>query len=175
MRKNRLILVALAVSATVLFAKTMVDYDHAVNFANYHTYSWVAVNVQEPLWRDRVSAAVEGQLSAKGWRKVESGADASVLAVGATHTEQTFETWYGGGFGGGWFHRGWWGGPGYVATEVERTPVGTLHIDIFDTKTKKVIWHASSSDTLSGKPEKNEKKMNKDVVEMFKKFPPAGK
>jgi len=173
MRKNQALLFAMALSATCLFAKTMVDYDHSANFAKYHTWSWVGVNVQEPLWKDRVSSAVEAQLSAKGWRKVESGGDAAVLAVGATHTQQTFENWYGGGFGGGWYHRGWWGGPGYVV--VENTPVGTLHIDIFDTQTKKVIWHASTSDTLSPKPDKNEKKLEKDVAEVFKKFPPAAK
>ena len=175
MRKNRALLIAVAISATCLFAKTLVDYDHAANFEKYHTYSWVAVNIQESLWKDRVANAIDGQLSAKGWRKVESRGDATVLAVGATHTQVTYETWYGGGFGGGWFHRGWWGGPGYVATDVERTPVGTLHIDIFDTQTKKVIWHGSASDTLSAKPDKNEKKLEKDVAELFKKFPPTGK
>jgi hypothetical protein len=153
----------------------MIDYDHAVNFGKFHTYSWVAVNVQEPLWRDRVSGAIDSQLSAKGWRKVDSGGDASVLAVGATHTEQSFETWYSGGFGGGWFHRGWWGGPGYVETQVDRTQVGTLHVDIFDTQTKKVTWHGSATDTLSGKPDKNEKQLNKTVAQLFKSFPPAGK
>ncbi|MGD0326302.1 MAG: DUF4136 domain-containing protein [Terriglobia bacterium] len=175
MRKNGALLIAVAVSAICLFAKTVVDYDHAVNFAKYHTYSWISVDVQEPLWKDRVTNAVDGQLSAKGWRKVPSGGDAAVSAVGATHNQQTLETWYGGGFGGGWYHRGWWGGPGNVETEVENTPVGTLHIDIFDTQTKKVIWHASVSDTLSPKPDKNEKKMEKTVEEVFKKFPPTGK
>jgi hypothetical protein len=173
MRKNRTLLIAGVVSALCLFAKTTLDYDHSANFANYHTYSWISVNVQEPLWKDRVSNAVDRQLSAKGWRKVDSGGDASVVAVGSTHTEQTFETWYGGGFGGGWFHRGW--GPGFAQTTVERTRVGTLHVDIFDTPTKKLIWHGTTTATLSGNPEKNEKKLDKDVADVFKKFPPTGK
>lgn len=175
MRTNRILLIAAAVSATCLFAKTVVDYDHGVNFAKYHTYSWVAVNVQESLWKDRVTNAIEGQLAAKGWHKVDAGGDASILAVGATRTEISYEQWYSGGFGGGWFHRGWWGGPGIAETTVERTPVGTLHIDVFDTHTRKVIWHASASDVLKGKPEKDEKQLVKIVAEMFKKFPPTGK
>ena len=175
MRKNRILLIAGAAAAVCLFAKTTVDYDHSVNFAKYHTYSWLSVNVQEPLWKDRVTNAIDAQLNAKGWRKVDSGGDAVISAVGATHTEQTLETWYGGGFGGGWYHRGWWGGPGYAETTVERTPVGTLHVDIFDCQTKKVIWHASASDTLNAKPDKNETKLEKNVAEMFKKFPPSGK
>jgi len=172
MRRNWLLLPALVVSVTCLFAKTMSDYDHAANFAKYHTYSWIAVNVQEPLWQDRVRKAVDDQLTAKGWRNVPSGGDASVSAVGSTQTEQTLETWYGGGFGGGWYHRGWWVGGGPEFATVERTPVGTLHIDIFDSRTKKLIWHGVCSDTLTSKPDKNEKKLEKDVTEVFKKFPP---
>lgn len=175
MRKNWLLLGVFAVSVTCLFAKTMADYDHSVSFAGYHTYSWIAVNVQEPLWQDRVRKAVDDQLTAKGWRYVASGGDAAVSAVGSTRTEQTLETWYGGGFGGGWYHRGWWVGGGPEFATVERTPVGTLHIDIFDSRSKKLIWHGVCSDTLTSKPEKNEKKLERDVADVFKKFPPPEK
>jgi hypothetical protein len=175
MRRHRALLLLAALSATCLLAKTVIDYDHAVDFAKFHTWSWVSVDVQEPLWKDRVSHAIEGQLAAKGWHKVASGGDASVLAVGSTHTEQTLETWYGMGFGGGWLHRGWWGEAVPVETTVIRTPVGTLHVDIFDSRTKKVIWHVSASEALKGNPEKDEKQLNKEVADMFKKFPPTGK
>jgi len=177
MRKNRLLWLGLVVSVTCLFAKTIADYDHSVSFAKYHTYSWIGVTVQEPLWNDRVTKAIDNQLNAKGWRKVASGGDASISAVGSTHTERTLEIWYSGGFDGGWYHRGWWvgGGPGFATTTVERTPVGTLHIDIFDSQSKKVIWHGVCSDTLTGNPEKNERKLEKAVADVFKRFPPPEK
>jgi hypothetical protein len=171
MRKRWLPVLGLA-SVTCLFAKVLVDYDHSVSFSKYHTYSWVGVNVEEPLWQDRVGKAIDSQLSAKGWSRVASGGDATILAVGSSHTERTMEYWYG-GFGG-WYHRGWWGGgPGMVA--VDRTPIGTLHVDIFDGTTKKVVWHGDISDTLTGNPEKNEKKLEKNVADLFKKFPPRDK
>lgn len=165
--------VALAVSVTCLFAKVVADYDHAVNFGSYHTYSWIALNLQEPLWNDRVTEAVDDQLAAKGWRKVETGGDASISVVGSSLAERSFETWYSGGFGGGYFHRGWWvaGSPGYATDVIERTRVGTLHIDIFDAQSKKVIWHGVCTDTLTGSPEKNEKKLEKAVTDLFKIFP----
>ena len=176
MQKKWLLLVlGFGLSITCLFAKAIADYDHAVNFGKYHTYSWIGVNVQEPLWNDRVTKAVDDQLTAKGWSRVSSGGDASISAFGSTQTQQTLETWYGGGFGGGWFHRGWWGGPGFATTTVENTPVGTLHIDIFDSQSKKVIWHGVCSDTLTGSPDKNEKKLQKAVADVFKKFPPPEK
>jgi hypothetical protein len=84
------------------------------------------------------------------------------------------ETFYG-GIGGGWGWRRGWGGMGMATTEVERTPIGTLVVDIFDGGTKKLIFRANASDALSGKVEKNEKKMEKAVEHMFKHFPPPAK
>jgi len=175
MRKNAWLVIGGLVLVTCLFAKTTADYDHAVDFARYHTYSWLGVTVQEPLWQDRVKQAIDSQLTARGWRNVPSGGEASVSAFGSTQTEQRLENWYGGGVYGGWYHRGWWvgGGPGFVG--VENVPVGTLHIDIFDAQSRKVIWHGVCSDTLSPKPDKNEKKLEKDVADVFKKFPPREK
>jgi hypothetical protein len=176
MKINRLLLLGGAISVVCLFAKVTTDYDHKANFGNYHTYSWIGVNVQEPLWKDRIENAVDSQLTAKGWQKVPSGGDAAISAVGATHNEQTLNTFYDGPGFGGWFHRGWWGGGmGMSTTTVDNTPVGTLHIDIFDGKTKNVIWHVSMSDTLSSKPEKNDEKLNKNVQDAFKSFPPHEK
>src|ERR1039457_1085605 len=69
MRKRWLLLLGIVVSATCLFAKVIADYDHAVSFGKYHTYSWIGVNVQEPLWNDRVTKAIDNQLTAKGCAK----------------------------------------------------------------------------------------------------------
>jgi hypothetical protein len=170
MLQRRSIFLGIVITATCLFAKVTVDYDHKANFAKYHTYSWIGVNVQDPAWKDITANAIDAQLTAKGWQKVASGGDASVSAMGATKTEQTLETWYTGGYGGGWFHRGWWG-QGIATTTIDRTPVGTLHVDIFDSQTKLVIWHGESTDTLSGDPNKNELKLQKSIEELFNKFP----
>lgn len=59
-----------------------------------------------------------------------------------------------------------------ATTTVENTPVGTLLVDVFDGHSKKLVWRGVASEALSSKPEKNEKKLEKDVEEMFKKFPP---
>jgi len=155
-----------------IFASVKTDYSHSVDFANYKTYSWIKVSVQDPLWEDRIMRSIDSQLAAKGWTKVDTGGDASVAAYGSTKNEKTLQTWYE-GFGGGWRWHGF--GDGLATTTVEDTPVGTLMVDIFDTSTQKLIWRGVASDTLSGKPEKDEKKMDKAVAEMFKNFPPPAK
>ena len=164
-------LLATLMCAVLALASVKTDYSHSADFGQYHTYSWLKVEAGNPLWTDRISSSVNSALSAKGWQEVSSGGDASVSAFGATHTEQTLQTFYD-GFGGGWF---WRGMDGLATTTVENTPVGTLVVDIFDTKTKKLIWRGSASDTLSSKPEKNEDKLDKSVSEMFKHFPPPSK
>jgi hypothetical protein len=162
----------LVACALAVFATVKVDYSHSADFSHYKTYSWISVSVQDPLWEDRIMRAVDSQLTAKGWTKVDSDGDASVAAYGSTKTQKTLQTWYD-GFGGGWIWRGF--GDGIATTTVEETPVGTLMVDIFDTPTHKLIWRGIASDTLTGKPEKDEKKMDKAVAEMFKNFPPKPK
>jgi hypothetical protein len=158
--------------ACVVFAAVTTDYSHSADWSKYKTYSWIKVAVENPLWEDRVTRAVDAQLTAKGWTKVDDGGDASVAAYGSTKTQKTLQTWYD-GFGGGWFWHGF--GDGLATTTVEETPIGTLMVDIFDSSTHKLIWRGVASNTLSGKPEKDEKKLEKAVEEMFKKFPPPAK
>lgn len=174
MKKHLGVSVGLAtvVGAVLALASVKTDYSHSADFGQYRTFSWLKVEAGNPLWTDRITRDVNSALSAKGWQEVSSGGDASVSAFGATHNEQTLQTFYD-GFGGGWFWRGF--GDGLATTTVENTPVGTLVVDIFDTKTKKLIWRGSSSDTLSSKPEKNEGKLEKSVDDMFKHFPPPPK
>jgi hypothetical protein len=155
----------------LLAAKVVTDYNHSVDFSRYRTYSWTRVEAGDPLWPDRIRSAVDAQLLAKGWTLAPQG-DASVAAFGSTATQPRIETFYD-NFGGGWFWRGW--GDGIATTEVENIPVGTLIVDIFDTPTKKLIWRGVARDTLSDKPEKNEKKLDKAVADMFEHFPPKMK
>lgn len=158
--------------AAALLAAIKTDYSHSTDFGRYRTYSWISVKAGDSLWQDRIMRDVDGQLSAKGWARVPSGGNASVAAVGATHNEENLQTFYD-GFGGGW---GWQGfGDGLATTTVQNVPVGTLMIDIFDSQSKKLIWRGTSSETLSEKPDKNEKKLEKSVDDMFKHFPPASR
>lgn len=104
---------------------------------------------------------------------MDSGGDASIVAVEITHSQQTLNTFYD-GFGGGW---GWrrFGGGGFSAatTTTETYKVGTVIIDLFDAKTKQLIWRASASDTLSNNSDKNIKNLDKGIDKMFNHFPPG--
>jgi Domain of unknown function (DUF4136) len=149
------------------------DYDRSANFGQYKTYSWEKVKTKEALDVDRVKSAVNAALAAKGWTQVDSGGDVSIVAIETTQNQQTLNTFYD-GFGGGWGYRRFGGGGfGEATTTTDTYKVGTLVVDLFDTKTKTLLWRGSSSDTLSNNSNKNIKNLDKGVEKMFKKFPPS--
>jgi len=163
--------VTIVAVAGALAQDVKTDYDHHADFSQYHTYSWHKVHTENPLWQSRVVDAVDHALQAKGLQKVDNNGDLSVAAVGASHNQREYETFYN-GFGPGWR----WGGFGSTATtRVYNYHVGTLVVDLFDTKNKQLVWRGMARDTLSDKPEKNEKKLEKAVDKMFKDFPPKEK
>ena len=160
-----------AIAAPAQQVKT--DYDRSANFGQYKTYSWERVKTKDALDVDRIKNAVNATLAAKGWTQVESGGDVSVIAFEMTQNQQTLNTFYD-GFGGGWGWRRFGGGGfGEATTTTETYKVGTLVVDLYDTKTKQLLWRGSSSDTLSNNSNKNIKNLDKGVEKMFKKFPPG--
>ena len=162
-------IVLLLVAASIADVHT--DYDRSVDFNQYKTYSWEKVQTADPLWVDRIKEAVDSRLAAKGWRRVEVGGQASIIAVEMTWEQKTLNTFYD-NFGGG---RRWGGGFGNATTTVDTYEVGTLVVDIFDANTQKLIWRGSSSDTLSDKSDENIKNLDKDVQKMFEHFTPEQK
>lgn len=175
--KRNLALLGTIIGGAVLLSAVDVktDYSHSVDFGQYHTYSWIkAPQASDSLWSNRIQRDVDAELAAKGWMEVPSGGQTGITAFGSTHNQQTLETFYD-GLGGGWGWRGFGGGLGESTTNVENIPVGTLVVDIFDANTKKLIWRGTASEALSGKAEKNEKKLQDQVKDMFKHFPPPAK
>jgi Domain of unknown function (DUF4136) len=157
--------------ASAFAQQVKTDFDHNANFSQYKTYSWQQIKDPNPLWDARIKNAMDAQLAAKGWTQVDSGGDVAIVAIKTTETERSLQTFYD-GFGGGWGWRGF-GGMGEATTTEQDYKEGTLVVDLYDAKTKQLIWRGSAEDTLSNKANKNEKNLNKGLVKMFKDFPPG--
>jgi hypothetical protein len=172
MKLHKVIFVFLAtlsfLAGTWAAQQVRTDYDRGANFGEYKTYSWEHVKTQDPLLVDRIKNSVNAALATKGWSLVDSGGDVSIIAIEMTRDQQTLNTFYD-GIGRGW--RG--GGFGQATTTTSTYKVGTLVVDLFDTKTKKLLWRGTSSDTFSNNSDKNIKNLNKGVGKMFKQFPPG--
>jgi hypothetical protein len=67
------------------------------------------------------------------------------------------------------------GGFGDATTTTSTYRVGTLVLDLFDSKTKTLIWRGSGSDTLSDKSDKNINHLDKAVNKLFEHSPQGEK
>ena len=175
-RRISLLLAFVLLSTAASFAQQVkTDYDRDSNFNQYKTFSWENVHTENPLWIDRIKSAVNSALAAKGWTLVDSGGSVSIMAMEINQAHQTLNTYYD-SFGGGWGWRGWGGGGfGDATTTTSTYRVGTLVVDLFDSKTKTLIWRGSASDTLSDKSDKNIKHLDTAVDKLFEHFPPREK
>ncbi|MGO8793822.1 MAG: DUF4136 domain-containing protein [Candidatus Sulfotelmatobacter sp.] len=170
------VVLSLAILTSALAQHVRTDFDHQANFAQYKTYSWQAIKPENSLWDSRIANAVDVQLAAKGWTRVDTDGDVAIVAIKTTQTQRTLNTFYD-NFGGGWGWRGFggggFGGLGESTTTEDDYKEGTLIIDLYDAKTKQLIWRGSAEDMISDKAEKNEKNLDKGVAKMFKSFPPG--
>jgi hypothetical protein len=158
---------------------TKVDFDKSYNFAPVKTYSIkIGTRWGNDLGERRVLDEIDQAIAAKGWKKVdEAQADIQVILHGATQTKQTANTFYsgmGGGYGA-YGYRGMGGGMGSATTTVSEYAVGTLVVDMFDSKSKNLVFRGTAEDELSDKADKNQKKLEKASAKLFKNFPPTPK
>jgi hypothetical protein len=168
-------------SIAALGGNVTTDYDHNVNFTQFHTYSWGSVHTSDPFYVSRVQQAVNKQLQAKGWQLMPSNGSVVIFATDQINNQQDVQTIYnnlGGGWGGGWGWDGWgWSGGqatlgGFVGASQTNKSVGNLVIDLFEGGSKKLLWRGLATEDLSTNAGKNTKMLDGDINNMFKNFPP---
>jgi hypothetical protein len=166
--------------ALIVAQKTSYDYEKTANFAGFKTYAHKqGTPVGQSLIDDRITAAIESQLGAKGLTKAESDPDVFVVYHMAFDKEKDIST-YSSGHGGygayGWGWGGGWAG-GTTSTQVRDILVGTLVIDMADARKSQLVWRGmgvKEVDTQAN-PEKRDKSINKAVEKIFKNYPPKVK
>ena len=171
---------ALSLVGAAVFAQDVkTDYDKSADFGAIKTFSVkIGTSWNNQISEKRVTAEVEQTLTEKGWTKNDANPDALVLLHGATEKQKSLNTFYSGTGGYGRYgYRGWGGGmgTGTATTTTSEYLVGTLVVDIFDAKSKALLFRGTASDEISDKPEKNIKKLGKVTDKMFKDFPPGSK
>jgi hypothetical protein len=177
---NRIVLVmALAGALSPGFAhKVRVDYDHGRSFSHFKTYSWgsppdgTVLPAQwgegafpNQLMQERIVAYVEEALAARGLRRVQKGGDL-VIAYQIQVSEEQQLTTVGSGFGWGW------DGGGVATTTMQTFLKGTLVVDMVDGRQNKLVFQGVSTQSVSSRPGKNTKKLQKAVAEIFERYPP---
>ena len=173
-------LAILLVPAIASAQKTSYDFDKTEDFTKFKTYALKdGTKVGQQLIDDRIVAAIETELKAKGLTK-SATPDVVVVYHVAFDQEKdisTFSSGYGGGYGPyGYGWGGGWGG-GTTSTQVRNITVGTLVIDIADANKKQVAWRGMGVKEVQtqAKPEKRDKSINEAVKKIFKNYPPKVK
>ncbi len=160
-------LLCLSLCAFAVAQKTHVDFNRNASFAGFHTYTWqTSPNPAKGDWNQRIIDAIDKQLQAKGLTKVDSDPDLWVVYSNSIKDEHNT---VGIGYLPGPFP-GDAGGPAGYATYVNK--VGTLVVDLADTKTKQLVWRGEAKDTIADKTNKNIKTLDKAVAKLFRDYPP---
>ena len=182
--QKRLVIGTLAVllaPALILAQKVSYDYDKTASFAAFKTYAHKdGTKVGQQLIDDRIVAAIDAQMAAKGFTKAESNPDVFVVYHVAFDKQKdisTFSSGYGGGYGPyGWRYGGAWAG-GTSTTTVRDILMGTLVIDLADAKKGELAWRGIGVKEVKtdANPEKRDKSINEAVKKIFKNYPPKQK
>jgi hypothetical protein len=151
-----------------------IDFDKAFDFSTVKTYAIkIGTTWGNDLSQRRVLTEFDEAIAGKGWKKAAEGqSDIQVILHGATQTKRNANTFYT-GMGGGYRYGGM--GMASAQTVVSEYNVGTLVVDMFDAKTKNLVFRGTAEDEISDNPEKNAKKLEKASAKMFKNFPPTPK
>ena len=173
-------LIALLVPAAAMAQKVSYDYDKSANFAAFKTYAHKdGTKVGQPLIDERIVAAIDAQMAAKGLTKSEASPDVFVVYHVAFDKQKDIST-YSSGYGGGYGPYGWgWGGgmPTTSTTQVRDILVGTMVVDLADAKKAQLAWRGMAVKEVQtqASPEKRDKSINETLKKIFKNYPPKQK
>lgn len=153
------------------------DYEPGTNFSVYKTFTLGADGTEgNPLAIQRIRRALVAQLTAKGLSQAPSDGDLSVRAHVRMRVDTKVDVWNTGGWGYGYYGRGWGGPYGNTYVDVRNVPVGTLVVDLVDRARNEAVWRGIAEGTVdqNATPQESEQRINEAVARMFSHFPPAG-
>jgi hypothetical protein len=138
-----------------------VEYDHAVDFSRYKTWSWQAgVPVPPDLVHDkRIREAVARELAGRGLSRVDSDPTLLVRYYAARSTRIDLLPLD--------------SGSGAPPTGIRYVETGALVIDLLDTASGKVVWRGHATGVLRYGPKEIAAQIDSAVAELLARFPPG--
>jgi Domain of unknown function (DUF4136) len=171
-RSAALIAAWLLVPTALAAQKTSFDYDKTATFSAFKTYALKdGTKVGDPLIDNRITAAIESQLAAKGLTKNDAKPDVTVIYHVAFDKQKNITAY---STGGGPYGYRWGGGWGTTDVRVNEILVGTLVIDVADANKSAVVWRGMGVKEVDvqAKADRRDKNINNAVQKILKDFPP---
>src|SRR5678815_3504929 len=174
--KTGAMLVASFILCSVVQAqKTSAAFDEKVDFSNYKTFTFDKGGARNPYVNDLIVAAIERELTSRGLTKVDIDPDLKVSYLAATVPNLQVQNVP-------FYHvvnPAYSGMVGSATMNMWDVTTGTLVIDLWDSKTDKVVFRGTVNEVLKRAPSADlkadakivSKPINKGVAKVFKKYP----
>jgi hypothetical protein len=158
--------VLICMACTVAIAQQVsVNYNHSASFAQYHTYAWESQNanqIQNSILAQVAQQDINSAMQGKGFSMVQETENPDIILIASGGMRQ--QTSY-----SAWGMRGIGGGMGGITPE--QNVEGTMVVDLYDAKTKSLVWRGIAQNTLNSNGNKNQQMVEKAVQKMFKQWP----
>lgn len=164
--------------------KVVSDYNGGLDFSEYRTYNFyepdtlidhqVLPVIVNSLNQRRIENAIDEEMELRGYEKSD---DPDVLITYFLRVENKTEyqvtTYnYGSPYYRGYGYYGYYGGYGYGWSDVSSYDykVGTLVIDLVDSRKDELIWYGAGSKALRDNPKHVEQEINDAVTRIFYQY-----
>jgi Domain of unknown function (DUF4136) len=152
-------------SAVALGQTVSVNYNKSQDFSQYHTYTWASNNanqIKNSILAQQAQSDINTAMQGKGLQMVQESQNPDVILLASGGMQQ--QTSY-----SAWGMRGIGGGMGGITPQ--QNVIGTLIVDLYDAKTKSLLWRGIAQNTLTNNGSKNSQMVTKAVQKMFKQYP----
>ena len=143
------------------------DYDREANFARYKTFDFLPYRSRlgfTPFSQQRIEAAVEQELIAKGYERQLARRPDFLVAYHTNVRDKIDVDTYG-------YHYGLYGRRYRTYTTMREYQQSTLVMDFIDTQTKDLIWRGWASGE-AGAPDKAHERIDVTVARILENYPP---
>jgi hypothetical protein len=155
--------------------KVTVDYDKNVEFKEFKTYMilpWRKENSKlvNEIDKRRLYDALNNELSERGYQQVKSDADLAVnlmVIIQEKSNVTAYKSHY--NYGGYYYPYGY--GYSNIRYDSQEYLQGTVIIDIFDNKAKKLIWQGAAVAEIDENPRNREKRIPRAMDRIFWEYP----
>jgi len=157
------------------------DYEKEYNFAGLKTFAWKPNTdngygiENNDLVDERIRTAIENNLLARSYRKVDSYTPDFFISYYVTIEQKISSSGVSGGVSIGRSSMGRYGGVGMsTGSQVRAYDQGTLLIDVTIPLGDKLVWRGTSTQSVSdhSSPEESTANINETVEKILEQFPP---
>ena len=175
---KRIVLVMLFFTNQV-FSQITTDYDKSVDFTKFKTFTFIgwAENSDQQITgldKDRIIAAFEHEFKSRNLVKDSINPDMAIslyVVVKDKTSVTSYSNYYGGMGYGRSFGYGYGGGYGSTSTSQRDYREGTIIIDFYDEKEKKLIWEGILKKEVKEKAKKRDKSIPENIRKLMYKYP----